>query len=322
MCPYDMLTFYSIYKQVWQRNLPYNKIAVIFIKVVQGTQRKSWMIRKSYSLRIKYVNYRFTYKMNVEQTTRKAAFFVCTNRMMYAQTRYFKHGCSTAQKKTSCLSLIIDTSYKTQMSIFHLNREDRRSRWWSTIIRLLIHVLHYTLAIALYTGGRDQCMLVSCQYCSSFSPFGSAIEFGLSNVSIMSLTLFFNSRSKRWPPVRSNAEAISYSTEGSGSRMKRAALAMLGRMCHCNARISQRLLSNALLSNGSRSSMRNGSPAPEATSPPCGWSISLFNPGCRSNRLPMKRRIIKISSGGATNVRRASRFANAATNASGKCLQE
>lgn len=108
--------------------------------------------------------------------------------------------------------------------------------------------------------------------------------------------------------------------------MKCAALAILGRMCHCSALISQRLLSIALLSNGSRSSIRKGSPAPvhasETISPsPCGWSISRLSPGCRSSKLPTKSRIIRMSSGGATNVKRASRFANAATNASGKCLE-
>lgn len=207
--------------------------------------------------------------------------------------------------------------YKTQkVFIIHLKHE----RYSRLIPRRWHRQWRSSRYIAL------SCHWVSCQYCNNFSPFSSAIEFGLSNVSMISLTLFFSSFSKRWLPVRSNADAMSYSTEGSGSRMKRAAVAMLGRICHCNARISQRLLSNALLSNGSRSSIRNGSPAPvlafEGASPPCGWSISLLSPGCRSNRLPTKSKIIKISSGGATNVRRASRFANAATNASGKCLKK
>lgn len=220
-------------------------------------------------------------------------------------------------RKICCIVFLVNMPYKTQkVFIFHLQHQR---------ISMTILFSRY-IAFSASRSRRVQDQWASCQYCNNFSPFGSAIELGLSNVSMISLTLFFSSLSKRWPPVRSNADAMSYSTEGSGSRMKRAALAMLGKICHCNARISQRLLSNALLSNGSRSSMRNGSPAPvlafEGASPPCGWSISLFNPGCRSNRLPTKSRIIKISSGGATNVRRASRFANAATNASGRCLKK
>lgn len=221
----------------------------------------------------------------------------------------------------------IDMPYKTQR-VFILHLKIRTSSLAHTLLMTatMTAFLSRYIALSASWSRRIQNQCVSCQYCNNFSPFGSAMEVGLSNVSMISFTLFFSSLSKRWPPVRSSADVMSYSTMGSGSRIKRAAVAILGRICHCNARISQRLLSIALLSNGSRSSMINGSPAPVlafvGTSPPCGWSISLFSPGCRSNRLPMKNRIIWISSGGATNVRRASRFANAATNASGRCLKK
>lgn len=170
---------------------------------------------------------------------------------------------------------------------------------------------------------------MSCQNCSNLSPFGRAIDVGLSKVIIMSLTLLLSSLSNEWPPVRSSADAMSYSTDGSGSRINRAADATLGSTCHCRASISHKLLSNALLCRGSRSSIRNGSLAPAALaseviplSLSCGLSMSRFNPGCRSKRLPMNRRMISMSSGGATSVNLANLFAKAATKASGKCLCE
>lgn len=55
-------------------------------------------------------------------------------------------------------------------------------------------------------------------------------------------------------------------------------------------------------------------------SPPFGWLRSLLRPGCRNIKLPMNIRIIWMSGGGATKVRRAKRFAKAATKCSDKCL--
>jgi hypothetical protein len=57
-------------------------------------------------------------------------------------------------------------------------------------------------------------------------------------------------------------------------------------------------------------------------SPPVGWLNSLLSPGCRNTKFPMNNRIMWISWGGATSVRRAKRFANAATKCSDKCLVE
>ena len=57
-------------------------------------------------------------------------------------------------------------------------------------------------------------------------------------------------------------------------------------------------------------------------SPPVGWLNSLLSPGCRNTKLPMNIRIMWISWGGATSVRRAKRFANAATKCSDKCLEK
>lgn len=159
----------------------------------------------------------------------------------------------------------------------------------------------------------------SFQHWDVFSPPQCTnIDVGLSRFKAYSLDFRAISLSKISFSLISNTDARSHSALGNGLEINLAAVATEGSTCDCNVATSHSELSRAFDLIGSRSSITYGS---WGTSPPVGWKIKRFSAGCRRKRLPMNRRMMTMSCGGAIKARRASRFTKAATRPSGRWLE-